>query len=134
MGYLIGIALAVAVGLFAGALRFDKERSFYPVVLIVIANLYVFFAILAGSRSALIAEALPAVIFITAASIGFRKSLWLVVAGLALHGVFDGFHGAVIDNPGVPVWWPEFCLAYDVTAAAYLAVLLWTRRVSNAGT
>ena len=33
-------------------------------------------------------------------------------------------HGRLIVNPGVPVWWPAFCGAYDVVAAAYLAFLL----------
>jgi hypothetical protein len=49
--------------------------------------------------------------------------------------VFDkerSFHPAVIANPGVPVWWPGWCLAYDVVAAAYLAVLIFVRRTSPA--
>ena len=54
---------------------------------------------------------------------GFRGSLWLAVTALAGHGVFDAIHGRLI-NPGVPVWWPAFCGAYDVGAAAYLAFLL----------
>ena len=29
----------------------------------------------------------------------------------------------MISNPGVPSFWPAFCLAYDVAAAAYLAWL-----------
>jgi hypothetical protein len=55
---------------------------------------------------------------------------WLVVAGLALHGVFDFFHHAIITNPGVPVWWPGWCLSYDVVAAAYLAALIRIRKAS----
>jgi hypothetical protein len=133
MAYLIGIALAVVVGLFAGALGFDKERSFYPVVLIVIAALYVLFAAIAGSTSAMAAETLPALLFVAAAAVGFRKTLWIVVGGLAGHGVFDFFHHGIVSNPGVPAWWPAFCLAYDVTAAACLGVLIRVRGVPNAG-
>jgi hypothetical protein len=70
--------------------------------------------------------------FVAMAAFGFRKTPWLVVAGLALHGVFDFFHHAVIANPGVPVWWPGWCLAYDVVAAAYLAALIFIRRTSHA--
>jgi len=40
MEFVIGVAAAVGVGLFATVIGFDKERSFYPVVLIVIATLY----------------------------------------------------------------------------------------------
>ena len=111
MEYVIGVAAATAVGLFASVIGFDKERSFYPVVLIVIATLYLLFAAMAGSTGSLVAEAIPALVFVAMAAIGFRKTPWLVVAGLALHGVFDYFHHAVIANPGVPVWWPGWCLA-----------------------
>lgn len=132
MEYAIGIAAAVAVGLFATIVGFDRERGFYPVVLIVIAALYLLFATLAGSTGSLVAEAVPALIFVVLAVVGFRKSPWLVVAGLALHGVFDFFHHLLILNPGVPVWWPGWCLSYDVVAAGYLAVLLLLRRASHA--
>ena len=49
---------------------------------------------------------------------------WIVVAALAGHGVFDAVHGYVIENAGVPAWWPAWCLAYDVGAAAWLAWLI----------
>ncbi len=132
MEFAIGVAAATAVGIFATVIGFDKERSFYPVVLIVIATLYLLFAVMAGSTDSLVAEAIPALVFVAVAALGFRKTLWLVVAGLALHGAFDFFHHAVIANPGVPVWWPGWCLAYDVVAAAYLAALISFRRISHA--
>ena len=132
MEYVIGVTAAVGVGLFGTMIGFDKERSFYPVVLIVIAALYLLFAVMAKSIDSLVAEAIPALVFVAMAALGFRKTPWLVVAGLALHGVFDFFHHAVIANPGVPVWWPGWCLAYDVVAAAYLAALIFIRRASHA--
>ncbi|MBI3870605.1 MAG: hypothetical protein HY299_18915 [Verrucomicrobia bacterium] len=132
MEYVIGIVAAAGVGLFATLIGFDKERSFYPVVLIVIAALYLLFAAMAKSTGFLLAETIPALVFVGMAALGFRKTPWLVVAGLALHGVFDFFHHAVIANPGVPVWWPGWCLGYDVAAAAYLAVLIVARRTSHA--
>lgn len=130
MEYAIGIAAAVAVGVFATVIGFDRERSFYPVVLIVIATLYLLFAVMAGSTASLLAEAVPALGFVTIAVLGFCRTPWLVVVGLALHGVFDFFHHAVIANPGVPAWWPGWCLAYDVVAAAYLATLIVMRKRS----
>ena len=131
MEYAIGIIAAVSVGLFATWIGFDKERCFYPVVLIVIATLYILFAVMAGSSAALLAEAAPMVVFIAAAAVGFSRTPWIVVAGLALHGVFNFFHHAVITNPGVPAWWPGWCLSYDVTAAIYLTILIRVRRSSN---
>lgn len=129
MEYLIGIVAAAGVGVFATLVGFDRERGFYPVVLIVIAALYLLFAITANSTAALVEECIPALVFVMMATIGFRKNRpWLVVAGLALHGVFDFFHPAVITNPGVPVWWPGWCLSYDVAAATYFAALIFWRR------
>lgn len=128
MEYAIGVALASGVGLFAGAVGFDKERSFYPVLLIVIATYYLLFAAMAKSTDSLVAETFPALVFVAAAALGFRKTPWIVVAGLALHGVFDFVHHTAINNPGVPAWWPGFCLAYDVTAGAYLAALILIRK------
>ncbi|MFN7943912.1 MAG: hypothetical protein U0Z53_00925 [Blastocatellia bacterium] len=128
MEYAIGVTLAVLVGLFASMTGFDRERSFYPVVLIVIAIYYLLFAAMTKSTETVIAETFPALMFVAAATLGFLKTPWIVVVGLALHGVFDFIHHAVISNPGVPAWWPGFCLAYDVTAAACLAMLIFVRR------
>ena len=121
MAFVIGVVLALAVSLYATALQLDRDRAFYPTVLLVIAFLYVLFATMGGSGHAVIVESVIGVAFAAAASFGFRGSLWLVVAGLAGHGVFDFFHGRLVSNPGVPAFWPAFCGAYDVAAAAYLA-------------
>lgn len=131
MEYAAGVIIATAVGLFGSLIGFDKERSFYPTVLIVIASYYVLFAAMAKSTDALVAEALPVLLFAAAAALGFRRTLWIAVAGLALHGVFDLIHHSLITNPGVPAWWPGFCLAYDLIAAAYLALLLVVRHAAH---
>ncbi len=121
MEYAIGVGLAVLAGLFLSLVGMDKDRAAYPVILIVIAVLYELFAVLGGSTTALISELLPTTIFIAMSVLGFRTSLWWVVAGLIGHGVYDIFHPAIFTNPGVPVWWPMFCMAYDVMAGAFLA-------------
>ncbi len=123
----IGIVLALSVGLFATALGLDRDRAFYPTVMIVIAILYGLFAVMGGSVDALLRESVPMAAFIIAAAIGFKRSLWLVVAALVAHGAFDFGHHFLITNPGVPVWWPSFCSAYDVTAGLYLAMLMLRR-------
>jgi hypothetical protein len=79
-----------------------------------------------GSIDALLVESVAIAIFLAAAVVGFQILLWLVVAGLAAHGIYDAFHARMIANPGVPLWWAPFCLAYDVVAAGYLSyLLLW---------
>jgi len=126
---IVGVILAFAVGLFASGVGLDRDRAFYPVVTIVIAAYYALFAVMGVSTHPLVLEALAGAVFIAVAAVGFRRSLWLVVAALAAHGLFDLAHGTLIVNPGVPGWWPEFCLTYDVTAAAYLAWLLRSGRI-----
>jgi hypothetical protein len=128
----IGASLALAVGLFGTAVGLDRDRAFYPVVTIVIASLYSLFAVMGGSTHALVLESLAGAVFVAMAVVGFRSSLWLVVVALAAHGVFDLGHGAVIANAGVPRFWPEFCLAYDVAAAGYLAWMLKRRHIRAA--
>ena len=124
MEYLIGAVLALGISIGATAVGFDRERSFYPTVLILIAFLYSLFAIMAGSTHALLLELLPGALFVLAAVTGFKKGLWWVVAGLIGHGLFDYVHGYLIWNPGVPAYWPGFCGTYDVVAGVYLAFLL----------
>jgi hypothetical protein len=128
----VGALLALTVGLFATGIGLDRDRAFYPVVTIVIASYYALFAVMGASIHALILESLVGTIFLAAAVSGFKSSLWLVVAALASHGILDLGHGAVISNPGVPGWWPQFCLAFDVTLAAYLAWLLMSGRLRAA--
>ena len=131
MEYLSGLGIALAVAAFASRVGLDKDRAFYPVVLIVIASYYVLFAAMGASIAALAAEAIPVAAFVAVAIVGFKRNPWLLVMGLAAHGLFDFLHPMLIQNPGVPVWWPGFCLAYDFAAAASLALRLRVRRVSD---
>lgn len=127
MEYLIGIVLAIVVCVFAMRSGFDRDRAFYSTVLIVVATYYILFAVIGGSPHALAAESLAASVFLILAVVGFKRSQWLVAAGLVGHGVFDLVHHLFIQNPGVPLWWPGFCLSYDIGAGVLLAVLLVKR-------
>jgi hypothetical protein len=115
MEYAVGALLAFAVIALAWAVGLDRGRAFYPTVLIVIATYYVLFAVVGASERTLLAV------------MGFRKSLWLVAVTLVGHGIFDLVHHLVIRNPGVPHWWPGFCLTFDAIAGGWLGVLLVMR-------
>jgi len=93
-------------------------------LLLVIASYYVLFGVIGGSAHAVLVEAIVMTVFWVMAGVGFKRNLWLVVVALAGHGLFDLVHGHLVANPGVPAWWPAFCLAYDVSAAGFLAWLL----------
>lgn len=127
MPFLIGVGLALATCLFAWLVGLDRDRAFYPTVLCVVAHYYALYAIMGGSMRALGFESIVIAGFLLMAAAGFRWTLWVAVAGLAGHGLFDFVHRHVISNPGVPPWWPSFCLAFDVTAALWLAWLLMRR-------
>jgi hypothetical protein len=129
MSVAVGIILALIVGGAATWIGLDRDRAMYPVVMIVIAAYYALFALMSGETQVIIVESVVACVFIGAALAGFRSTLWLVVIALAAHGIFDIVHPHLYSNPGVPAWWPPFCLAYDVVAAAYLAWLLTSRKV-----
>lgn len=127
MPYFIGVSLALGVALFGTAVGFDRDRAFYATVLAVVASYYGLFAVMGGSMQTLLVESFVIVAFGILSVLGFKFSQWILVVGLFAHGVFDFFHGHVISNEGVPLWWPKFCLSYDLTAAAYLACLIRIR-------
>jgi hypothetical protein len=130
MEYLIGMLLSLAVVALAATMRMDRDRAFYPTVLIVVASYYVLFAAMGGSGRTIVVEIVVASGFLLFAIVGYKISLWLVAIGLVGHGVFDIFHHLVIENPGMPHWWPGFCMACDVVLGGFLMVLLWRRRVA----
>jgi hypothetical protein len=124
MPYIIGFVLSAGVAVFARRVGFDRDRAFYPTVLIVIASYYVLFAAMSGSIQTVVLESVLMALFVITAVAGFKGSAWIIVAALAGHGVQDAVHGHIIANAGVPAWWPAWCLAYDVGAAGALAWLL----------
>jgi hypothetical protein len=125
---LVGIVMSIGVVAALGrGVGFDRDRAFYPTVLIVVASYYVLFAAMSGVVSSVVMESMVMAVFVAAAVIGFRSSLWITAAAIGGHGVFDLFHGELIVNSGVPPWWPAFCGAFDLGAGACLA---WIARVS----
>lgn len=126
MALSIGLALSLGVAVFGRRAGLDRDRAFYATIVIVVASYYVLFAVLGGSTHALVTEGAVMAMFTGAAVAGFRRGPWIIAGALAAHGLFDAVHGHLLDNPGVPAWWPAFCGAYDLGAAAWLACLTAT--------
>ena len=72
MPFVIGIVLSLGVATFARGVGFDRERSFYPTVLIVIASYYVLFAAMSGSVQTVVIESVVMTLFAAAAVAGFK--------------------------------------------------------------
>ncbi len=127
MEYIVGVVLGVVVAGFAAKSGFDRDRAFYPTVLIVIASYYALFAVMGASGySTLGIEIAVGLVFALCALLGFKRSLWLAAAGIAGHGLFDFFvHHAIVTNPGMPAWWPGFCGTIDIVLGGWLAICLW---------
>ena len=128
MEYLVGCLLSLATVVLAAVVGFARERSFYSTVLFVVATYYVLFAVMGASRRTLIIEIIIASGFFLFGIIGFKGNLWLVAAALLGHGIFDFIRPGLIANPGVPRWWPGFCLAFDVIFGGWLALQLLQRK------
>jgi hypothetical protein len=124
MEYAIGLVLSLSVAILAAVVGLDRDRAFYPTVLIVIASYYVLFAISGASSRTLQIEIIFALGFSLLAILGFKRNLWLVAVTLAGHGAFDFLHHLFIQNPGVPAWWPGFCLSFDVLFGGFLLLRL----------
>lgn len=127
MEYLVGITLALFFCVAAAGLGMDRERAFYPAVLIAVASYYLAFAVVDGRHEVMLSEIAIAAVFIAAAVAGFKRSPWIAVVALGGHGVMDAFHHHLVHNAGVPQVWPGFCMTFDVTAAAFVAWVMLAR-------
>lgn len=97
----------------------------YALGLIVIASIYIGFAVADGRPKVVLVECLVAAVFVVVAAIASTGSIWLVVAGLLAHGLKD-FWQHRTQFVRHTRWWPPFCAVIDVVAATILAVLLVT--------
>lgn len=127
MAVVVGVLLAIAIAALAKFTRFDEDRSFYATVLVVIASYYVLFAVLDGSSHVLVWELVIAIAFSMVAIIGALFLPTLVGTGIIAHGLFDLVHDVIIENSGVPTWWPSFCGSLDVLLGLWVITSLRSR-------
>jgi len=93
----------------------------YALGLAVIASVYVGFAVADGRGVVLAVETVVAAIFVVVAAVAVTGSPWLLVIGLAGHGLKDLWQHRrrFVSNTR---WWPPFCLVIDWMVAAIIAV------------
>lgn len=127
MEYLVGLTLALAFCAAAAAMGMDRERVFYPAVVMTVASYYLAFAVVDGSSEVMLGEVSIAAVFIVGAVLGFKRNPWIAVVALGGHGVMDSIHHLLVHNSGVPLSWPGFCATFDVVAAVFVALLMRAR-------
>ena len=115
----------VVVGLLQAAtpllLWWLDTATVYALGLAVIAPVYVGFAVADGRWKVIGVETGVASMFIIVAAAAITGTPWLLVAGLAGHGVKDLWQHRThfVANTR---WWPPFCLVIDWVVAAIIAV------------
>lgn len=117
MGFCVAMFIAVAGKL----TRFDQDKSFYPVVLMVIASYYVLFAVMANES--IVIELIVAICFAVFALLGVKKAPIMIGIGLILHGLYDIVHIYIYSISVAPNWWPEFCASVDITLGIWVVYL-----------
>ncbi|MGY1780202.1 hypothetical protein [Geodermatophilus sp. SYSU D01036] len=97
------------------------DATVYAMGLVLIAAVYIGFGVADGRARVIAVETVVAAVFVVVAAAGVTGSAWLLVAGLAGHGLKDLWQHRTrfVANTR---WWPPFCAAVDVVAAALIAV------------
>jgi hypothetical protein len=105
------------------AFRWLDSATVYALGLVVIAAVYVGFAVADGRPKIIAVETSVTFAFVVVAAAAVTGSPWLLVAGFAGHGLKDLWQhrSQYVANTR---WWPPFCAAADWVTAAALAVAL----------
>ena len=102
------------------ALFWLDDATVYAFGLTLIAAIYIGFAVADGRPRIIAVEIAVAAAFVVVAAVAVTGSAWLIVAGLAGHGLKDLWQhrtGFVANTR----WWPPFCATVDVVAASIIA-------------
>jgi hypothetical protein len=96
------------------------SATVYALGLAVIASVYVGFAVADGRPTVIAVESSVTLAFVVVAAAAVTGSPWLLVAGLAGHGLKDLWQhrSHFVANTR---WWPPFCLVVDWVVAAIIA-------------
>jgi hypothetical protein len=116
-----GLVVGVAQAATPLAFWWLDTATVYALGLAVIAAVYIGFAVADGRPTVLAIESGVASGFIIIAAAAITGSSWLLVVGLAGHGLKDLWQhrSHFVANTR---WWPPFCLVVDWVVAAIIAV------------
>ena len=98
-------------------------RTVYALGLTLIAAVYIGFSVADGRWKVIAAESSVAAFFVVIAAVSVSGSAWLIVLGLAGHGLKDLWQHRThfVRNTR---WWPPFCATVDWVAAGILTTAI----------
>jgi hypothetical protein len=101
------------------------SATVYAIGLVAIATVYVGFAVADGRARIIAVESSVAFAFIVVAAAAVTGSPWLLVIGLAGHGLKDLWQhrSHFVANTR---WWPPFCMVVDWVVAAVIVIEIAT--------
>lgn len=123
--FIFVLGLAVLTCLVGYSLSWYKALDFFAVILVLIAGVYIGFAIEDGRRNKLVVEVAVALGFVALVLLGMWKWPWLIPAGYFLHGVWDLLHHPLKIGARVRKWYPPACIAYDWLVGAFVFIYMF---------
>ena len=119
---LVLAALSIIVHQFLSQQRAMEMTSF---LMVLIGSVYYGFALLDKNKHARMIEMLVATFFVLLGIFGLWFSPWLLVIGLALHGLWDLLHHNKSRHLSkIPGWYVPFCSSYDFIMSVYIGYIL----------
>jgi hypothetical protein len=114
-----GIAVGVLQAATPVLIWWLDRATVYALGLVAIAFIYVGFAVADGRPKVIAVESSVTLAFVVVAAAAITGSPWLLVVGLAGHGLKDLWQHRThfVANTR---WWPPFCMIVDFVVAAIL--------------
>ena len=126
---IIGVVGAFGLVLVARSLAPRRELLVYGVGLGITAVAYVLFALQRGAPARLLGmELVGAALFGSAAVLGTKRWPALLAFGWTAHVAWDLFLHPASGPAFAPVWYPWFCVGFDLFVGGYIAGLVAARR------
>jgi len=118
-GAVVGVIMAASpIGIW-----WLNPATVYALGLILIASVYIGFSVADGRWKVIAVECGVASAFVVIAAAAVTGPAWLIVIGLAGHGLKDLWQHRtqfVVNTR----WWPPFCVVVDWVAAAIVAIAI----------
>jgi hypothetical protein len=97
------------------------NQTVYAMGIAVIGAIYIGFAVADGRPTVIAVETTVAFTFVLIAAAAITGTPWLLVIGLAGHGLKDAWQHRT-QFVSTTRWWPPFCAAVDFVAATIIAI------------